>query len=307
MAAEITQIDVTTLNQPEYHLQDVNLIPTFNVDNTLTSSSKIEFYVYNVNNELLYAEPDFTQYTVENDPNSDGTSVSQIILNPEMDLMNNGFIQGEYIAYYNFLDNKIGSPIEPLYIAEISSDRTEIRLDSTFLTDLDILEKTTAFITDRDTSTYFVDFYLNFGDNNLAIANNIILSDDDATNSTILVKLYEPLPESIQLKDTLWVVTAIEEPLAYSVVFEDEPIIFDDTIKAKGPNFNIDINDKIGNSTLETTLQDLLNTPQTNIQNQINSLLEEKEIDVNIDYTEYPNFIHFSSAKTRLENFYYKM
>jgi hypothetical protein len=307
MAAEITQIDVTTLNQPEYHLQDVNLIPTFNVDNTLTSSSKIEFYVYNVNNELLYAEPDFTQYTVENDPNSDGTSVSQIILNPEMDLMNNGFIQGEYIAYYNFLDNKIGSPIEPLYIAEISSDRTEIRLDSTFLTDLDILEKTTAFITDRDTSTYFVDFYLNFGDNNLAIANNIILSDDDATNSTILVKLYEPLPESIQLKDTLWVVTAIEEPLAYSVVFEDEPIIFDDTVRAKGPNFNIDINDKIGNSTLETTLQDLLNTPQTNLQNQINSLLEEKEIDVNIDYTEYPNFIHFSSAKTRLENFYYKM
>jgi hypothetical protein len=83
MAAEITQIDVTTLDQQEYNVQDVNLIPTFNVDNTLASSSKIEFYIYNVNNSILYSQPDFTQYTVENDPNSEGTTVSQIILDPE--------------------------------------------------------------------------------------------------------------------------------------------------------------------------------------------------------------------------------
>ena len=307
MAAEITQIDVTTLDQQEYNVQDVNLIPTFNVDNTLASSSKIEFYIYNVNNSILYSQPDFTQYTVENDPNSEGTTVSQIILDPEANVRDNGFTQGEYIAFYNFLDNKIGSSIEPLYVAEISADRTEIRLDSTVLSNMDIIEKTNLFIADREASTYFVDFYLNFGNNNLAIANNVMLVDADTDNATVLIKLYEPLPDVVQLKDTLWVVTAIEEPRAYNVVFEEEPIVFDDTVRAKGPNFNIDINDKIGNSTLETTLQDLLNTPQTSIQNQINSLLEEKEIDVNIDYTEYSNFIHFSSAKTRLENFYYKM
>jgi hypothetical protein len=161
---------------------------------------------------------------------------------------------------------------------------------------MDIIEKTNLFIADREASTYFVDFYLNFGNNNLAIANNVMLVDADTDNATVLIKLYEPLPDVVQLKDTLWVVTAIEEPRAYNVVFEEEPIVFDDTVRAKGPNFNIDINDKIGNSTLETTLQDLLNTPQTSIQNQINSLLEEKEIDVNIDYTEYSNFIHFSSS-----------
>lgn len=307
MAAEITQIDVTILNQPEYNTQDVNLIPTFNVDNILTSNSKIEFYIYNLNSDLLYSQDNFTQYTVENDPNSEGISVSQIILDPESNILEAGFNQGEYIAFYNFLENRIGSNIEPLYIAEISSDRTEIRLDSTVLSNLDIIEKTNLFISDRENSTYFLDFYLNFGGNNLVIANNIALDNPDTDNATILVKLYEPLSNDIQLNDTLYLVTAIEESRAYNVLFEDEIIEFDDTIKVKGPNFSIDINDKIGNSTLEVTLQDLLLTPQTSIQNQINSLLEEKEIDINIDYTDYSNFVHFSSAKTRLENFYYKM
>jgi hypothetical protein len=40
---------------------------------------------------------------------------------------------------------------------------------------------------------------------------------------------------------------------------------------------------------------------------QINSILAEKGIEINIDYSDYSEFVHFSSAKTRLENFYYKL
>ena len=55
------------------------------------------------------------------------------------------------------------------------SDRTEIRLDSTALTNSDIIEQTNSFIYKRENSNYFVDFYLDFGANNLVIANNIQL------------------------------------------------------------------------------------------------------------------------------------
>ena len=39
----------------------------------------------------------------------------------------------------------------------------------------------------------------------------------------------------------------------------------------------------------------------------LNSLLAKTGIEINVDYSNYDNFIHFSSAQTRLENFYYKL
>ena len=109
------------------------------------------------------------------------------------------------------------------------------------------------------------------------------------------------------LNSTLWVVTSIEEAIAYQVNFEDDVIIIQDTTPIKGPNFNLDLKDQVNNSSLELSYTDLITTSLTSSQNQLNSLLEEKEIDINIDYTNFNNFIHFSSAQTRLENFYYKV
>jgi hypothetical protein len=196
---------------------------------------------------------------------------------------------------------------EQLYISEISSDRTEIRLDSTSLTESDIVEQTNIFIQERENSAYFLDFYLNFGDNNLFISNNISLDNQDPTNPTVLIKLYEPLSDEFDINSTLWVVTVLEEPIAYKVTFEDIPIVFTDTTGISGPNFNLDLKDQVNNSSLELSYADLVLTSLTSSANQLNSLLEEKEIDINVDYTDFSNFIHFSSVQSRIENFYYKV
>ena len=308
MAAEIISINPQNFESQTYEATDTNLIPTFNINTSLNSGSYIEYYVYDLNQNLLSTNYNFTQYKVLNDGQSAGTGVlSQIELNPEEDLIQIGYNQGSYITYYNFLNKQIGSNLEQLYISEISSDRTEIRLDSTSLTNADIVEKTTAFINERENSEYFLDFYLNFGDNLLYIANNIALDNDDPNNPTILIKLYEALPSNFDINSTLWVVSSVEEPIAYQVNFIEEPIVFDDTIKIKGPNFNIDLKDQVNNSTQELSYTDLVSTSLTSSQNQLNSLLEEKEIDINVDYTNFEDFIHFSSAQTRLENFYYKI
>ena len=105
----------------------------------------------------------------------------------------------------------------------------------------------------------------------------------------------------------MWVVTILENPLAYNIVFEEEVIVIEDSSPLKGPNFNLDLKDQVNNSTLELSYTDLITTSLTSSKNQFNSLLEKKEIDINIDYTDYSEFVHFSSAKTRLENFYYKV
>lgn len=309
MAAEIVQIDTTDFTSQVYEGQDVNLISSFDINTSLSSSSYIEYIIYDINKNLISIDYNFNQYTILEDGQSAGldNTISQIIINPSGSLINSGFDQGEYITYFNFFNKQIGSTLQPLFISEISSDRTEIRLDSTLLTDADIVEQANSLIQQREDSPYFLDFYLNFGNNQLAIANNIQLDNQDPSNPTILIKLYEALPEEFDINSTLWVVTLIEEPIAYKVAFETPLIIFSDTVPLSGPNFNLDLKDKINNSTVSLDYTTLTTTALTSSQNQLKSLLEEKGLDINIDYTNFNNFIHFSSAQTRLENFYYKM
>ena len=310
MAVEITQVSSQGLNSTtEYNSQVTTLIPTSNINKEFTPDSYIEIFIYDPNKTLLSLEYNFSQYTILNNGQSSGNNnnISQINIDLENVLVNNGFNQGTYITFFNFFDKKIGSYLEFLYISEISSDRTELRLNSTNLPFLDLVEKTREFVQEREDSNYFIDFYLNFGENNLILANNIELDDQDINNPTILVKLYEPLPSSFDLNSTLWVVTTIEDSISYQVAFPYEPIVFNDTVKIGGPNFNLDLKDRVNNSTLGLSYSDLVSTTLTSSRNQLNSLLEEKEIDINVDYTSFSNFIHFSSAKTRLENFYYKV
>ena len=309
MAASINQIDTQDFTSQIYGENDISLISQFEINTSLSSSSYIEYFIYDNNKNLLSTDYSFSEYTVLNDGQSAGNdnSLSQIEIDPEKSLTNSGYDQGEYITYFNILNKQIGSELQQLYITEISSDRTEIRLDSTSLTEFDIVEQTNIFIQERENSTYFLDFYLNFGDNNLFISNNISLDNQDPTNPTVLIKLYEPLSNEFDINYTLWVVTIVEEPIAYKVTFEDIPIIFTDTTSISGPNFNLNLKDQVNNSSLELSYADLVLTSLTSSANQLNSLLEEKEININVDYSDFFNFIHFSSAQSRIENFYYKV
>ena len=86
----------------------------------------------------------------------------------------------------------------------------------------------------------------------------ILLDNEDPLNPTVLVKLYDPLPEEYDINSTLWIVTNVEEPLAYDINFVNDPIEIDDFISIQGPNFNIPIKDQVNNSTLELSYNDLI-------------------------------------------------
>ena len=306
--AEVTQITPTEITTQVYNPQDVGLVPSFEVNTNLTENSYIEYNVYDLNNNILYTDYSFNSYSVINDGQSSlNGEISQIQINPENDLINAGFDQGSYNSYYSFLINKVGNFNDKLYITEISSDRTEIRLSSNVIADQDLIDQVTNFIEERNSSSYFVDFLINLGDNIQFISNNIQLDSSDPTNPSVLIKLYEPLPNEVSLKTELWVVTKLEDPLAYNIVFENEPVVIIDSSELKGPNFNLDLKDKVNNSTQELSYTDLITTSLTSSRSQFNNLLNKKEIDINIDYTDFSDFTHFSSAKTRLENFYYKV
>lgn len=313
MAVNIIQINSETLTPQTYNVQEADLISSFEINTSFNTSSYIEYFVYDLDQFLLSSQYNYSKYKVINDGQSPGSnnSITQVEIDPENDintfLIEDFFPLGEYITVYNFLNKHVGSYLEYLYISEISADRTEIRLDSNLLDNASIIEQSKNFIFKREDSDYFFDFYLNFGDNNLLIANNFALDDKDFLNPTVLVKLYDPLPEDFDLNSTAWIVSQVETPLAYQISITEDPIDINDNISIKGPNFNLDLKDQVNNSTVPLSYNDITSTPLLSSNNQLKSLLEEKEIDINIDYTDFNDFIHFSSAQTRLENFYYKV
>ena len=305
--AEVSIIDPKNFEFQDYNSQDTDLIASFEIDTTLISSSCVEFFVFDINRNVLNSTYDYNNYSVTNDSPSSGEGLSQFSISPGQDALNNGYGNGQYNLYYNFLNKRIGDYNTTLYISEISSDRTEIRLDSNFLDFNTLIDQTEDFIDFRESQNYFVDFFINFGNNQLIISNNIKLEDEQTSNPTVLVKLYEPLPDSFNLKDQVWVVTEFSDPQAFNVANTPGPVFQPSIPFLQGPNFAIPIKSEVNNSSQNLSYNDIVSGASTGSQNQINSLLSQSAINISVDYENFSNFIHFSSAETRIENFYYKV
>jgi hypothetical protein len=302
----IQNLDPNTFEFQEYSVDDTSLI-TSNVFETTfdPKSDYIEYFIYDLNNTILYSnEIGYPNYTLED---------NQLFIDPVSNLQTQGFTEGEYNTLYNFYTPKLGSSsLNKYYISEISSDRTEIRLDTTSIPNGEVISTTNDFISQiQNSSNGYLDFYLNFGSNQSLIANNVLLDTSDSNNPTVLIKLYEPLPTEFLLKTECWVVEQVAESVAYNISLFQTFDIEDENIKLKGPNLNIGIKDQINNTTEYTSYNTLSNTTSQqgtgSFIYQINSLLAEKGIEINVDYTDYFNFVYMSSAQTRLENFYYKL
>jgi len=303
----IQNINPNTFEIQTYSQEDNALISSTSTDSTFNSSTDIiEYFIYDLNRNILFENVNgYPSYYINNDV---------ITLTPEENLKDAGFTEGNYNTLYNFLSPKLGSnSLNRYFISEISSDRTEIRLDTTVIPNDVVISSTIELSNEISTtvSSYY-DFYLDFGNNQLIIANNVLLDNySGSTNPTVLIKLYEALPQQFTLKNELWVVTKVSDPVAYNINIINTFDILDNNIYLKGPNTNLNIKDQINNSTdyINSANLNATNTSQGSgsFQYQLNSLLAETGLEINIDYSDYSNFIHFSSAQTRLENFYYKL
>jgi len=302
----LNPIDPFTFEYQDYSAQDDNLIVNFTIEPTFDPlQNYVAYFIYDLNNIVIF----------DNEVNFDGYSIidGQVVLNPEGDIEKAGYEEGQYNVVYNFLNNELSSSFfQRLYIDQISSDRTEIRLNTTQISNLDLINGANSLITQIQNSVgVYFDFFLNFGDNQLIIANNMLLDTSNPEDPTVLIKLYEPLPINFNLKDECWVVTEVANTVAYNVNITQTFELADENVYLKGPNLNLNVKDQINNSTAYIDYSTLTTssyaTGSNNLQYQVNSILAERGIEINVDYSDYSNFIYFSSAFTRLENFYYKL
>jgi hypothetical protein len=311
MATIITNIDPNTLEAQNYSNQDINLIPIEEVSSQFDPfNNYVEYTIISTNGSFQITDQNFLDYRIINDYSpTDASVVYSVDINPENDLLNRGFTNGEYNTIYNFLNNELNSSADnrAFYIKEISQDRTELKLASNILSNADIESAYNGFREKLDNTIYFQDFYLNFGNNSLIIANNILL-DNTKPNFELLINLYDVLPSQFRLKDTLWIVTQVADALAFNIQFQPEvitPVITNPTLK--GPNFNLPLKDRINNSSNYVNYEELLTTGLATSQQQILSYLQDKSISIGVDWSDFSDFIHFSSVQSRVENFYYKV
>ena len=307
---KVTIIDPTTFETPQYKPGDEQTITSITVNSTFTTEDgRVESLVYDLEGNLLNYNPNSKYSSVENGAGGNLSLADALLVYPEDEVKSLDLQIGKYNVFYNFLNNELGSSEEtPFSIKEISANRKEVRLTTSFVSEDDLKFLIGEIYPETITSPIYPDFYLNFGKNRLAIANNILF-DNSNNQYSVLIKLYDPLPSFVEERDAVWVATNQRDSIAYQVEFEQDILPEPKRNVLRGPNFSLSVNNQVHSSVKLTSLNELQNLSgiTTSSRNQLNSILEEKGVEINIDYTDFNNFIHFSSAEERINNFYYKV
>lgn len=293
-----------------YAPSDVSLINTALITaNYGGPNDYIEYFIKDLSGTVLSSNYYTTQYNIGSVVDPVTGTTTQLFLDPETDARVSGYNRGVVNVKYNFFARQLLSapaPSQNFWIKEVSTTRTEIKVARQDLSNTQLQSAFTAFNTVLSADAYYPDFYLNFGADVQLIGINAVYVEEEG-NGYVIFKLYEPLPSQFDLKSTFWVVTQVADPAEFNVSINVTPDAIIDTTQIKGPNFKVQVSDKIGQTTPYYSYESLFATSVTSSYQQIQSMMDEKGILINVNYSNFENFIHFSSATERLYNFVYKL
>ena len=338
ISSSITQINAEIFLQEGYELSLDAIVPSVELTGSFTPfQSKTQLFIYDYSHTLVYQNPDYEANGsfLPSSPGSSTTSTTssynKFELNPQEDVISQGYSSGMYYALYNFIDYELGSelsidsitpadeknPVDvtnygghPYFISEISGDRTELRIQNNFLSPTQIENYYKDFINKISARENADEFYISFDNNRNFIAVNSQLKSTppDSTDPTsILIKLYKPLPPEFVVEQQLQIISKAGETQVFAIDFKPNLQFVDNLLSLKGPNYNIDLKDKINNSTNKKNLSDLVNTASSQSYYQFNNLNNQKGVILRKDWSDWSQFVKYSSAEQRLNNFKDKM
>ena len=128
------------------------------------------------------------------------------------------------------------------------------------------------------------------------------------SNNSLVLKLYEPLPAVIQPNQQLWISKCQSLPVIEQIILTDDEVT---SCILLNPNFDLDLGDDIGYQILD----DLVASGSVSSTELIQQYIGNNEFSLaklnlefisGSDYT-WDNFVKYSSADERVENFVYKI
>ena len=271
-----------------YSPKDENLFNSFSLNRDYGAPQDvIELHVFDEGGLLLTSSYSFNNFQTQlTDPSS--SLFNKIIIDPEEDVKNLGFEAGTFnLTYYPYRNILLSNEQRRFFIKDISDDRTELRIVTNELSYDALSTSYFNYINSKNNKSFYSDFLLNFGDNNTILGVNTLLDTDLTTEPSVYIKLYEPLPDNLEEKDTLWLSEQVSDPFTFKVninILPDEEE--EEFTLLRGPNTNVDLNLQTNVTTKYLNVSEILNSPLTSSLQQIKSILEEKSVNINIDYTD---------------------
>lgn len=267
----------------------------------------VELHVFLPNTAYIGSSYDINTWKLERDNTTQKTKLS---LDIHRDLGKGGMqlLPGSYRVVYNFFRNLIGSynSNTQLFISEISTDRTELKLSLVTSTDAVGLAAIQDFVLGYlRPSKYLPPIILNFGENKIL---DVINVTSDGSTTSFFVKLYNQLPADLDLNYQCWVGSQILKPWIDTVnVIPDQ--VQENVHYISGPNFEVDYDYWISTETDYKSWNEILSSNVQTSQEILNRYISGSNVPVtlNVNFREFENFIFYSSAEERVNNFFYKV
>lgn len=129
---------------------------------------------------------------------------------------------------------------------------------------------------------------INFGQNILIK----ILSFKVFSDGTLVFRLQEQLPNTIGVNSTFWITNTSISPIVQNIVLTTTPKY--KTFSIKPPNINLKVNDRKTSLSVNYSEADIPSAEDTDL------ILKQRFSSIDVDYTNFENFVIYSSAKTRI-------
>ena len=167
---------------------------------------------------------------------------------------------------------------------------------------------------DFDASQFGLGFYDAPGGNYFEINNNNTFLEYRRFNNqlssidSIVVKLSKPLDTNVNERDECSIDARIMRSIVEKII-AFPAIQSEDVVDFSQPNFALDISEGNTSGTSFRSWETLLDVNATTQNELVQTYLSSSfgNITLNIDYSDFANFVHFSSATERIDNFKYKL
>ena len=265
----------------------------------LEETPYIEMHIYSPTGNKLLASRNVENFIYKG---------SDIYIDYVTELNNINIQRGYFKVVVNIYKQIMGSSDLPLLtIKDISPDRQEVQI--VLRPDIEGLDPGTRQqlingYLEKYSSAFTEDVALNFGQNKIykIINQKEWINDDD-----MVMRLYEPLPVEFQLNDTCWLIEQYNDSIIDEIDINIDPVEAKPNI-LRGPNFEIESRYNTITETDFESWSTLLNTNVSTSQKIIDSYFSgSMGVNLGLDYTGFQNFIQYSSANERLNNFKYKL
>lgn len=261
--------------------------------------SRLDALVFDSNGNLLETFEDTPEYAIRGV--SQGTErINNLEVDPTVFMQGRTYL-GDVIVEYRAYDYTFRRGTN-LYISEISSDRTELRVETLDLNDRNLRYRVNQLQDKLNNRSYSSVALLEIEGIQIPVLNAV--TEVVRGELVVALKLYSPLPVEIQPKTQFQVLESLGEAERFQIhreltVIEDAPTIL------RGPNFEVDVN----TSTIATDYKnytELLSYKSLESSKELYTTFKQALQHISINYEDFGEFVHFSSAFERLENARYK-